>query len=262
MKKVKRTRKIDNLKLKKILAALGLMFVMGTVASNTVHAEEEVLFEDTSSDDVNLEDAKEPEVQDTLPAGQETQPAQEESQPVVEQENHEEKETPQEEKVNDGSVDTSAGTNPADAEKDPYNGNNNDYFDDYDKEKDPDPKGGEYIDSDDEETRKGLKDTPDNPTPDNPTPDNPTPDNPTPENPTPENPQPAPVQPTPAPVEPKPMPKTADERSPLAPIAGGTAVIGISALLHLLIKERNKLKMIQSQLEKTEEVEEHISLGR
>ena len=62
--------------------------------------------------------------------------------------------------------------------------------------------------------------------------------------------------------EPKPMPKTADERSPLAPIAGGTAVIGISALLHLLIKERNKLKMIQSQLEKTEEVEEHISLGR
>ena len=136
MIRVRETRKISLLKLKKILATAGLILSMGLAAipSTPVYAtSEEVLFEDTSSDDVNLEDA---------------------DSNGVEQTNGQTTETRSEETVNDGSVDTSKDTNPADAEKDPYNGDNNDYFDEYDKSKDSDPNGGEYIDSDDEYTRK------------------------------------------------------------------------------------------------------------
>ena len=156
MIRVRETRKISLLKLKKILATAGLILSMGLAAipSTPVYAtSEEVLFEDTSSDDVNLEDAETPAVEDTLPAGTETTPATTEE-PVVEQTNGPTTETRSEETVNDGTVDTSKDTNPADAEKDPYNGDNNDYFDEYDKSKDSDPNGGEYIDSDDEYTRK------------------------------------------------------------------------------------------------------------
>jgi hypothetical protein len=133
--RVRETRKISLLKLKKILATAGLILSMGLAAipSVPVYAEEEVLFEDTSSDDVNLEDA---------------------DSNGVEQTNGDTKVKKEKEKVNDGSVDTSKDTNPKDAKKDEYNGDNNDYFDSYDKSKDSDPNGGEYIDSDDEYTRK------------------------------------------------------------------------------------------------------------
>ena len=106
MKKVENSRKISLLKLKKAIAAAGLAISLGMVAIPfTVHAEDEVLWEDDSSKDTNLTDAEEAKAKDILPAGQETTPV-ENTQPVVEQVNNPE-ETKTTETVNDGTVDTS-----------------------------------------------------------------------------------------------------------------------------------------------------------
>lgn len=142
MKKVENSRKISLLKLKKAIAAAGLAISLGMVAIPfTVHAEDEVLWEDDSSKDTNLTDAEEAKAKDILPAGQETTPV-ENTQPVVEQVNNPE-ETKTTETVNDGTVDTSKDTDPKDAVKNPYNGNDDDYFDEWTPDDDYHP----YIDS-------------------------------------------------------------------------------------------------------------------
>ena len=143
MSKVVSSKKSNVSIFKKVLAVASLVLGMGLaiIPSKEAYAEE-VLFEDTSSDDVNLTDATNNETEQT---------------------NGDTTETRSEQSVNDGTVDTSAGTNPDDAERDQYNGDNNDYFDSYDKHSDTDPNGGEYIDSDDELTRKGIPKTGDNP---------------------------------------------------------------------------------------------------
>ncbi len=247
MKKVNNSRKVDLTKLKKALLTAMLAITMGVVAapSVTVRAEEEeILFEDNSSEDVNLEDAETPAPQDTKPAEEEAKPA-EEAAPVVEQQNNPETEKKSEEQVNDGTVDTSKDTNPEDAKKDHWNGDNNDYFDEWNKDEDPDPKAGEYIDSEDELHRKHL--VPDEPTPPTPPtppePDQPEPDQPQPDQPQPSQPTPAPTQPTPAPATPKPVAKTGD--------AGTAAVAGIAGidalLLGLYAAKRRLLAMKRSE---------------
>ena len=243
MKKVERSRKTLSEVLRRALATAALAFALGTVAAPvTVHAEGEVLFQDDSSDDVHLEDAETPAPQDTQPAQENSQPAQE-SAPVVEQTNNQGTETRGQEQVNDGTVDTSKDVKPEDAKKDEWNGDNNDYFDDWDKSKDPDPKAGEYIDSPDELERKGLKPTP-TPTP-QPTP-TPTPDHPdTPSNPSnPSNPT------TVVANQPKPIAHTAD-RSAAIPAMG--IVAGNVALLALYEMRKRAMQMKAMLAEQTEE---------
>jgi len=129
VKKVENSKKIEQLKFKKALATAGLVLSLGMVAipSVPVHAEE-TLWEDNSSDDVNLTDAEEN---------------------GVEQTNHPQVTGNTTESVNDGSVDTSAGTNPNDAERDTYT-SDDDYFDSWEPDDDYKP----HIDSDDEVTIK------------------------------------------------------------------------------------------------------------
>ena len=130
VKKVENSKKIEQLKFKKVLATAGLILSLGMVAipAVPVHAEE-TLWEDNSSDDVNLTDAEEN---------------------GVEQTNHPTETGNTTETVNDGSVDTSKDTNTKDAEKDEYNGNDDDYFDSWEPDDDYKP----HIDSDDEVTIK------------------------------------------------------------------------------------------------------------
>jgi len=245
MKKVENSKKVSLLKLKKALAMAGLAFTLGTVvAPTTVYAEDEVLFEDTSSDDVKTEEAEAPAPADTKPAEENSQPA-EQPAPVVEQTNNQGTETPGQEQVNDGSVDTSSDVKPEDAKKDEWNGDNNDYFDDWDKSKDPDPKAGEYIDSPDELERKGLIPGP-NPTPTpgpNPTPSNPTPGTPS----TPSTPV-TPVVPV---VAPKPVAKTADAALPIAVGSGA-----VSAMALALYEIKRRLIEMKDYMSKSEDVEE------
>ena len=184
MRKVVSSKKSNVSIFKRLLATAGLVLSMGlAVIPSTKAYAEEVLFEDTSSEDVNLTDATSNEVEQT---------------------NGNTTETRSEETVNDGTVDTSAGTNPDDAQRDAYNGDNNDYFDSYDKHTDTDPNGGEYIDSDDELTRKGLTPTP-----------------------------------TPTPT-PEPVPKTGD--SPIAPVAGVVGLSGALFALYSLRNKALTLK--------------------
>ena len=247
MKKVENSKKVSLLKLKKALAMAGLAFTLGAVAAPiTAYAEDEVLFQDDSSDDVHLEDAETPAPQDTKPAEPAAQPSQE-SQPVTEQQNNPGTETRGQEQVNDGSVDTSKDVKPEDAKKDEWNGDNNDYFDDWDKSKDPDPKAGEYIDSPDELERKGLKPTP-TPTPQptpTPTPDHPDhPDHPSnPSNPT------NPVNPV-TPVTPAPVAKTGD--NPWIPAAG---VAGANLAILALYELRRRALNIKAMASKAEDIE-------
>ena len=247
MKKVENSKKVSLLKLKKALAMAGLAFTLGAVAAPiTAYAEDEVLFQDDSSDDVHLEDASTPAPADTKPAEQGAQPSNETA-PVVEQTNNQGSETRGAEQVNDGTVDTSKDVKPEDAKKDEWNGDNNDYFDDWDKSKDPDPKAGEYIDSPDELERKGLKPTP-TPTPEptpTPTPDHPDqPDTPTPSNPTPGTPVP------PAPVTPTPVAKTGD--NPWLPAAG---VAGANLAILALYELRKRALAIKAMASKAEDIE-------
>ena len=245
MKKVENSKKVSLLKFKNALAMAGLAFTLGAVAAPiTAYAEDEVLFQDDSSDDVHLEDAETPAPQDTKPAEEGSQPSQETA-PAVEQQNNPGTETRGQEQVNDGTVDTSKDVKPEDAKKDEWNGDNNDYFDDWDKSKDPDPKAGEYIDSPDELERKGLKPTP-TPTPQpTPTP-TPTPSNPdTPSNPSnPSNPT------TPAPVTPAPVAKTGD--TPWIPAAG---VAGANLALLALYELRRRVLNIKAMAAKAEDIE-------
>ena len=105
MSKVVSSKKSNVSIFKKVLAVASLVLGMGLaiIPSKEAYAEE-VLFEDTSSDDVNLTDATNNETEQT---------------------NGDTTETRSEQSVNDGTVDTSAGTNPDDAERDQYNGDNN-----------------------------------------------------------------------------------------------------------------------------------------